>query len=165
MGKILVYVVAAAVVLGGAYWLMAGKGSAPAGAESPSPASAQPASFADIMRAGGDAECSVSTETAQGSASGTVFVSGQDVRGDFVMQAAGKTMHSSFIRTGGTMYMWTDMFPQGFKSPAKADEDPIAALNDGTVPPGTRYECRGWTRDAAKFALPAGVTFQPLPTR
>lgn len=164
------YVVAAIIVVGGVYWFMAGKGAVPAGAgapaDAPAPAAAQGASsLADIMRAGSDTECTVSTETAQGSASGTVYVSGQDIRGDFSMQAAGKTMHSSFIRTGGMMYMWTDMFPQGFKSPAKADEDPIAAMNNGTVPEGTRYECHGWSRDASKFTLPAGVTFQEMPVR
>jgi FlaG/FlaF family flagellin (archaellin) len=175
MSKMLMYLVAAVVVLGGGYYLMMMGSATPAPAASgtaqqaqqQTPPASTPGSFADIVKAGGSVQCTVSV-TVQGTASkGTLYVSqgGANVRGDFSTTVNGKSMQSSMIKTGGYVYSWTDAFPQGFKVAASPTADPIASMNNGTVPPGTQYECRAWAPDPSKFAVPTDVKFMEMPKR
>jgi hypothetical protein len=175
MSKILMYLIATIVVLGGGYYLMTQRSASPAPtaqgsvqqAQQPTPPASTPGSFADIVKAGGSVQCTVSV-TVQGTASkGMLYVSnaGADVRGDFSTTVGGKTLQSSLIKTGGYVYTWSDAFPQGFKVAAAPGSDPIASMNNGTVPPGTQYECRGWTPDPSKFVIPSGVKFMEMPRR
>ncbi len=174
MSKFIMYAIAGVVVLGGGYALMTRQAEAPAqehapqaAAVQPTPPGTTPGSFADIVKGGANVQCTVSV-VMQGTASkGTLYIanSGADVRGDFSVTVAGKVMHSSLIKTAGYVYSWTDAYPQGMKMAAAPSSDPIAAMNNGTVPPGTQYECHPWTPDPSKFAVPTDVKFMEMPVR
>lgn len=168
----LIYVVVAVVVVGGGYWVVTHQGSGAGAPTDGAPATQAPtgsavSSFADIIKVGADVQCDVSVAQQGGTVHGTVYVSGKgaNVRGDFSMTMQGREMHSSMIKTGGYVYVWSDMMPQGFKAVATESDDPIAAMNSGTVPAGTNYDCHPWVADMSKFVVPANITFAAMPGR
>lgn len=123
------------------------------------------ASWIDVMKSGGDHVCTVSVTKGPSPSQGTVYVSGKDIRGDFESAVGGQTIHASMILTGGFVYNWTDKYPQGVKVPVAPNTDPVTVMTktQGDMQ-GVSYDCKGWTRDEAKFALPTSVKFMALPT-
>lgn len=170
------------VVLGAAWYFMGMKGgdsANPAGGTVPTGdmtedgaagGSAQGASdgtftgsIGDLAKRGGNYECTFTTDTAQSKSSGTVYVAGFQIRGDFTSVAAGQTVETHMVQDGGYDYVWSSAAPMGFKSkvtntaPA-AGYAPTSGTQD-TMGESYSYKCVPWTVDKSKFALPAGVQF------
>ncbi len=125
--------------------------------------------LASIMAGGGSHVCTFSSEDPNAKNSGTVYVSGDEIRGDFTstVEAAGMTMKSYMLQTGDMVYTWSDMTPQGFKTPsAQPSGDTAQPMSDQmSFDAGVEmsYDCKPWARDAAKFAVPTTVSFVEMP--
>lgn len=124
-------------------------------------------SLADLMMRGGDYKCTFDQATEAGSAKGTVYVSGNKVRGDFMMMAQGTTMESHMISDGEWTYTWSPMMPQGFKARA-TDTTNVPGTNTQTsgsyadISQAYNYDCDPWNAEADSFMPPAGVSFMMM---
>lgn len=169
--KIIVGVVAAAVLGGGAYMLMQKKSMDPAvqtGASSEvggATAGAFSGSMADLSKRGGSWKCTVDTSTAQAASSGTVYVSGKKVRAEFAMNVQGYgTMNSYMIADGEYTYSWSSAMPQGVKAKMTAEETSSPATSGESMDANSKYSynCEAWTADESKFVVPTDVTFRTI---
>jgi predicted RNase H-related nuclease YkuK (DUF458 family) len=128
-------------------------------------------SLKDLISKGGSQTCKYSTEAG----SGTVYVYGGQVRGDFEMDADGTKLSSHMIVKDSTSYIWTDGQTTGFKM--KFDTSLVAeptgdkgesSTETNGFDPNTNYQysCTSWNADKSKFDLPKGVSFTEfnLPT-
>lgn len=179
MGKIVAIIVVLIVILGGVWYVMNSGSAAPA---SPNPAqttaaadalnnasgtpSGQTAGTIGGLLSMGDVTCTVDMTSAS-DGSGTVYVSGGKMAGDFSMTANGQTMSAHMINDGSFIYSWSDAAPQGVKMPVPA------AGSTNTAPSGQQnfdpstpvnYSCQPWTVDASKFTPPSSVNFMTLPS-
>lgn len=109
--------------------------------------------------------CTFSNEgmTEGASSSGTVYVAGGKMRGDFVSTAGGHTSNSHMVVEGGASYVWTDEMAQGFKMSFDAMSQP-QNNNAQTVDPNADvdYSCSYWGVDSSVFVLPTNITFQDM---
>lgn len=165
-------IIAAVVVVGGAvgYFLMNQGAAAPGTANEQGTANTQnevgafSGSLADLLGRGGDWQCTFGVENQVSNSSGTVYVSGSKIRGDFesMVPQLNQTIDSHMIQSDGFVYVWTSLAPQGFKSKATiGTPDGTTAFRDQGIDINQAYDynCTPWAADASKFELPAGVTF------
>ncbi len=120
-------------------------------------------SLADLMGRGGNWKCEFSHSVNGISSSGTVYVAGASIRGDFsssVPQLA-TPVDSHMIQDGGYVYVWSSMMQgRGFKTKsAQGDASSGSAQGGIDVNQMLDYTCAPWAKDASKFALPVGVEF------
>jgi hypothetical protein len=118
-----------------------------------------------FLNAGADLECSVqySTTTAKGelSTTGVIFVSGDDMRGDFTMTGkAAVTSDAHIIRNGDDVLAWSGkqgakLTLSGFSKSASANANPSSQVD---LDQSVLYRCMDWKRDEAKFLPPTEVT-------
>ncbi len=163
--KIIAAIVGVAI-LGGGYWYFTQEKMETAGTVPETTSDEMETSdLASVFKKGGSYECTIAMNTAQASSQGTVYVSGTDVRGEFTSVASGQTVQSSMIQTGGYVYTWSSMIPQGFKFKSTVDANPFAsgALSSMNMPDGGSYKCKRWSADASKFVPPASVKFMEAP--
>lgn len=125
--------------------------------------------IADLLKAGKNLECTFSGETDGYKTSGTVFVSGNNMRGDFNSEAQGKMMDSHMIQNGETIYTWTTDPKQGMmmkiskEDQAKyADDEATAKSQSFNMDQSYDYNCRGWSGDQSKFQAPSDIQFTDL---
>ena len=163
----LTWIVAGVLILGGGYWYVSHKGADTAGPSMQKQESAdiETSDITSIFKKGGSYECTISMNTAQASSKGTVYISGTEVRGDFESAVGGQTVLSSMIQTGGYVYTWTNLYPQGFKFKSEVDANPFSTVGNAgmKMPEGGSYKCRPSTVDPAKFVPPTSVKFTVAP--
>ncbi len=120
-------------------------------------------SFASLMARGGSYQCTTSIVVQNSASEGTVFISGDKIRGDFTSRAAGMTITSHMITTGGYVYSWSDMVPQGVKSKVTASSQGGTAMQGSfDVNMNMQYDCEAWNPDQSKFVVPSTVTFMEV---
>ncbi|NBV77231.1 hypothetical protein EBR66_03665 [bacterium] len=150
------------IISGG--WFVFQKGAAKEGGAA-APQQETTSSWTDVLKSGGDHVCTVAVTKGPAQSKGTLYVSGSDVRGDFVSSVAGQNIQSFMIMTGGFVYNWTNQYPQGIKVPVAPNADPVSIMaKTQTDMQGVTYDCKPWTRDASKFTLPKSVQFMSPPT-
>jgi hypothetical protein len=163
-------VVALVVVAAAYYFLMSG--ASPVGeATDEQGAAAQSAvsrsgsgTFQDLASMSGSYECTISMTTDGATSQGQVYISDGEVRGDFSATVSGQSVSSSMLQTGGFVYTWSDMAPQGFKMAVTGDAGATAPTQGGFDPSmDVSYDCDPWVRDASKFAVPSDITFMEAP--
>ena len=120
-------------------------------------------SIADLAARGGDYQCAVSAEGELAGTKGTVFVSGNRVRGSFSSATPEGEIASNLIQDNGSVYVWSDSFPQGFKmavtEPGTPTNLPNAAGTGFDANTAYSWQCDPWAVESTAFALPEGVTF------
>lgn len=124
--------------------------------------------FSEFLKQGGAYKCEVSQSVSDMENSGTVYVNGANVRGEFSTIAEGKPMNTSFLMKDGFSYTWSSALPtMGFK--VKVDQNTTGNTNtdlSGTYNWNANqigdYNCEPWTVDQAKFTLPGNITFTEL---
>lgn len=121
-------------------------------------------SFKDLIAMGKPLKCD-STFTSNGNAStGTTYIAGGKMRGDFSSQVEGKTTQMHMIVKDQTSYTWIEGMgtTMAFKSAVTQNNQNQsgAAAKSANVDQKVDYNCQSWTEDNAQFDLPAGVTFQ-----
>ncbi len=163
--NLIIGVIAAVVVIGGGAWYMSTKapGDTKEGTEV-STEGAGSATFAEFIAMGGSRECDVTVDNEHAPATGVVFVSGADVRSDFVTRpttAGGSEITAHMLRTNGYVYTWTDAMPQGvkIKETATMQSGEEGQSQGVSMESKVDYDCRPWTPDASKFSVPANITF------
>lgn len=172
MSMKVVGIIVAVVVLGGAaaFLLMPQAGAPTSGASSQNTVAGQNSdgaitgSLADLLNRGGDWQCIFNVKNEVSESSGTVYVSGQTLRGDFVsaVPQLNQDIDSHMIQKDGSVYVWTSLSPQGFKSAATiGTPDGTTAFSQQGIDINQQYayNCTPWTVDASQFELPEGITF------
>jgi hypothetical protein len=99
-----------------------------------------------------------------GGTSGTIYVSGQKMRGDFEAKDEEKTVKSHMIVDGDTSYMWTEGQPTGYKIVAEKEEGTTSEAGTSQTGPidvnqDYNYICKPWVVNNSVFNLPAGINF------
>lgn len=126
-------------------------------------------SVKDLMARGGNHKCTFTQEVENSKSTGTVYISGMKMRGDFnsSVSAGGANMDiaSHMISDGEFMYTWSSMMPTGFKmkiadTSATATVTPTQQSFDSNQK--LEYTCVAWAVDETQFALPTTVTFKEM---
>lgn len=122
-------------------------------------------SIRSLLALGTNSVCTISGTNEMGTVNGTVYISGQMMRGDFTMTQSGKAMESHMIRNGNTVYAWTgtqgakmtmDMANENATSSAGENRNANANV---ALDQKVDYSCSPWTKDDTKFAVPTTVNF------
>ncbi len=119
-------------------------------------------SLKTLIARGGNYKCMFQQETEMGTSTGTVYVSGKEMRGDFtsIVTGVAMTVESHMISDGEYMYTWSGMMPTGMKMKVDATPSTTAETNEAFNPDlELDYKCDLWTKDASLFNLPQGITF------
>jgi hypothetical protein len=119
-----------------------------------------------LLSMGGNVMCTISQVTSAAKTSGTVYISGGNMRGDFTTEMtayATGTITSHMLRKQDDVYVWSSaMSNQGIKihmdEMMKADAN---AQTKGAIDLNAdgEYSCSPWKTDEAKFTVPSTVTF------
>lgn len=116
-----------------------------------------------------------SDKDAGGTSSGTVYVSGNKMRGNFETAIQDKTTQTSMIRRDNEVYTWGFEQGVGYKmqfdesmmqnAKDKAEEYMPQSKNESSFDPNKQkvdYNCRAWAGDESMFTPPADIKFQDL---
>jgi hypothetical protein len=155
-----------------------GKSSAPAAVNSQVPAPVAnnadagtkgQGSFKDLLALGKSLKCDTSFTSQGNTSTGTMYISGGQMRGDFSSQVSGKVMQMHMVLKDQTSYSWVEGAGQtmGFKSamaPNGTDQNNTAKTNTVDANQQVTYNCQNWSNDSTEFDLPAGVTFSETST-
>lgn len=168
--KLIVIVVAILAVLGGGYYVYSSQKAGVGAPGTQSGKSNAVSSLKDLIAKNIAQTCTYSNSEGDVENSGTMFMAGGKVRGDFETKMKdGKTTKSHMIVDGNTSYIWSDDSNMGFKSTFDEKAGTTTSSKDSGTPAetgsfdasaGMDYKCSPWSADASKFALPKGVTFQ-----
>lgn len=164
--KLIIIAVAILAVLGGGYYFY----SSQKGGTGASGTQSAVSSLKDLIAKNIPQTCTFSDNQGGVENSGTMYMAGGKVRGDFESKTTdGKTAKSHMIEDGNTSYIWSDDSNMGFKSTFDSKATSAPGVKDLGTPSetgsfdasaGMNYKCSAWSPDASKFALPKGVTFQ-----
>ena len=120
-------------------------------------------SLKDILGIGKNVVCTISESTATSSVSGTVYISGTNMSGQFTTVDSSGTHSANMIRNNDDVYAWTGT--QGAKILLSAMEN-VSTQNTQTrmrssvdLNQNVHYSCTPWTVDQTKFTVPTTVKF------
>ncbi len=133
----------------------------------PQQKTAAPRSLFDFLTMAGSQKCVFSDSASH--TSGTVYLAGGKMRGDFQSDENGTKQASHMMHEGNFVYFWIDGQPQGYKmslSAMKANTATSGASNEQSNPfqklntqTKASYSCSPWSGDQAGFALPKNIKF------
>lgn len=105
--------------------------------------------------------CNIETTSGSLRRIGTVFISGNDLRGDFSSFFNGATRTSHMIDDGTNLLVWVNGYDSGLKLPAANGASGSAAANAGGIDPtvNVAFACYPWTVDSSIFSKPSDITF------
>src|SRR3989344_7539153 len=174
MPKYVLIAVIVVLALAGGWYVYSGKQSSMPYSQNSSQGSSMgdkiSGKFADLINAGRSMECTFSGETDGYKTTGTVFVAGKNMRGDFNSESKGKMMDSHMIQNGETIYSWTTEPKQGMMMKI-TKEDQAGDLDESNTGPNKSfedmdknydYQCKNWSGDQSKFQPPSDIQFQDL---
>jgi hypothetical protein len=122
-------------------------------------------SMEELVARGGNYRCTFSHQSDTDDSSGTIYISGSSIRGDFVSLIQRINVESHMIQSGGYIYTWSSTMPTGFKLKVATTTEA-----GGTAIPGQysdvdqtySYDCESWSPDNSKFSIPSTITFKEL---
>src|SRR3989344_3866057 len=117
-------------------------------------------SIKSLLSGGKNVSCTINYPDGQGR--GTVYVSGQKMRGDFMMMADGKEMESHMIQDGDTGYFWSGTQGTKMKIDKEANASPVASAQNAQgadLDKEVDLKCSAWMQDSSKFEVPSNVQF------
>lgn len=171
--KIIAVIIIAIVVLGGGYLLMKHKkageqvASDNQNAQSQANISTETSSIQKLIAAGSSRKCTYSSDKAEGSTKGTIYVADGKMRGDVTAVAKTGETTTHILNDGTTSYMWSDDGTFAFKMAFNPKD--AAAVSSTTnqraidLKQDLDLSCESWTADASMFALPSGIDFKTFP--
>ena len=164
--KVVAVIVAAIILLGGGALLFSKNANKPTAQPAPSTSATQAPSagqsLSDILALGKTQQCTFSYDsTSGGKTEGTIYLSGDKMRGDFKVTSSGKVSDFSLIRVGDTNYIWGTGLPGGIKMTISAKDLAGNTQVQQYVNADQKadYKCGAWITDASKFTPPANVKF------
>ena len=124
----------------------------------------------DLINKGSDLQCTFSGETDGTKTSGTTYISGKKVRGDYKIEVEGKVMESNLISDNEYMYTWSSEMAQGMKMKIdefeKSDDDNTSKDDQAKQEKNMEafqddydYNCTKWNVDDSKFNVPTNIEF------
>lgn len=122
-------------------------------------------SIANLLTSGKNVNCTMTYPDGKGS--GTIYVSGHNMRGDFMVnvEAMGE-VKSSMIQDGEYAYMWSDADKKGTKFKVSGLPSPSPAANSQAESVDLNQQvdlkCSAWGVDASKFTVPGDVEFTDM---
>lgn len=161
------WILVVVLVVGGYYTLKGSKSEPKENGTVQGENTSKKMAFSEFVKQGGSYKCEVKQSMNDFENSGTVYINGGNIRGEFTNIAEGKTINSSFISKDGYMYSWSSALPtMGFKMQVNPTGTSTGADASGTYSWNANqigdYNCVAWTLDASKFELPAGITFKAV---
>lgn len=162
--KIIVAIVVIAALLGIVAFTQLGKSSkspqqANVAQETKSTETSAKGSLKSLLGLGKNVNCTFTYPDA--GSTGTVYVSGQKMRGDFNMMVEGKQMESHMIQDGTYAYSWTGSQGAKFKIDQNLKASPVSGGQQQSVDleKEVDYKCSPWSADNSKFTVPTDVKF------
>ncbi len=161
-------VVAILVVAAGAFFVLSGKSTGTQEAnvaedsQMTDESMMEGKSIKDLMAFKGNQQCTFADT--EGGSSGTVYVGGGKMRGDFESVSDATTINSHMISDAEYVYVWTDGQTSGFKM-LISDMEKMNESADTTTPKTVDvdkrldYDCSSWSVDNTKFTAPTNVKF------
>ncbi len=163
---VLVVILVLLVLGGGAYVMKhksAGAPAAPTTAVTASPTKATTAGVQGTLKSlltSGETQTCTFTSQKQANTTGTIYVSGGKMRGDFTSTNQGQTVTGHMIVDSGYSYIWTNLIKRGMKVAISETQATASANSQGMdVNQAVSYICKPWVADASEFTLPADITF------
>jgi hypothetical protein len=162
MNKYILIALALVVLIGGGLYVAKSRPTTPSSGGQEQQQSSR-GSLRSLLGMGQNLTCTITNEDGS---TGTVYVAGERVRGDFASAAAqGGMMH--MIQSEGYAYLWTEGETKGMKMKFDAEESAGAQTTPGATQQNQAvdmnaevdYSCSPWGVDASMFTLPAGVEF------
>jgi len=167
MSKTLLYwVIGAIIVVGGGWYAWSSMGGGTSGTTTTQEVAASSAmTLTSLMSSGVAQKCTFNDTSSTSQSSGTVYVGGGKVRGDFTAVSEGKTVQAHMISDGTTSYTWIDGMSTGFKMAMTAQTGSASSGQSSQGIDANKqldYQCTQWAPDATEFQLPASVTFTDM---
>lgn len=127
-------------------------------------------SMNDLIARGGDYKCTFDQTNDYSDSSGTVYISGKSIRGDFqsLEKVSNTNVESHMISDGEFSYVWSSVMPTGFKMKVVEDnsqDDSSAQTGQFDYNQKLNYDCQAWPVDQSQFSLPDGIQFTELPSQ
>lgn len=129
-------------------------------------------SFASLMGMGKNLTCDFSSAAGDGygPSSGTVYIAGERMRGDFTSEQDGTTAQTHMIHDGDSVYTWSKSaegtfamkFHQGevdVEQDAGVATMPSQAMS---IENDVDYDCHRWSVDGSKFVPPSDIEFMDM---
>lgn len=165
--KVVVISLIAAVVLGGGAYYVINKNKDEKSNNQTNSQNSERTSLNSLLGQNKNVKCEFSQTDEQGSkSSGTVYVAGERMRGNFTVQVNGQAeQKSNILQDKEYNYIWAENAANGIKTKvvdveAAADQQ---ASNGQTqsVDQDTEYDykCVDWSVDEAQFQVPGGIQF------
>lgn len=125
----------------------------------------QAKSLKDLVMAGRPQKCSFSQVVENSESSGTYYISGKKVRGDYNVKVSEQNVVGHMLLDGSTVYTWSDGQKEGFKmeiteSPNTESMNP--EQKNVNIEQKLDYKCESWKADEEVFVLPKEVSFKSL---
>ncbi len=119
-------------------------------------------SIKSLLTGGKNVTCTISYPDNKGS--GTVYVAGSKVRGDFSMKVDNKEMMSHMIQDGLFAYMWSDDNKTGtkFKIDPNSPAPSATAGQTQDLDSQVDMKCNPWSEDKSKFSAPSDIQFMDM---
>ncbi len=166
MNKLLLVIVGVIVIIGvGAYFFMSNKQKAP----SLNPTTNQPTSvpttknsLLDLLTQGRNLTCEYNATVNTSQSSGTVYLSGKNIRVDYAITVEGKKNTGSMIRDENYTYLWGSAMAGGIKMKNTSLESSTNnAQTNQYFNPSTKqdYKCQAWLPNTVMFTPPTNITF------
>ncbi len=123
-------------------------------------------SFRSLLALGKNTECTFTSENGGVSSSGTVYIaSSGNMRGDFSSKTSAGTQTSNMILKDGYSYVWSGsqgakMNVKDLDSKANSEtQSEVQAKQSVDMDAQVDYDCKAWSVDESKFAIPSSVNF------
>ncbi len=116
----------------------------------------------ELLSRGQDVTCTFAFEGGDSRTTGTVFVAGGMLRGDYQTVASGKTVLSHTIVRDGSAHFWMDSSATGFKGSATGAVTTSGSAGTPDLNSKLDYTCVPWVKNDSTFTLPANVTFTSM---
>lgn len=121
-----------------------------------------------LMKKGGNYMCTFTHSLDMGTSTGTVYINGKNIRGDFVSKVSVQgfgamgDFETHMISDGELVHSWSSMTSEGVTSPVH--ETPSQEQESYNLPTDQKldYSCAPWSVDASKFLLPTNITFKAV---
>lgn len=169
--KIIIAAVAMVFLAGGAF-LITNKASddglgTKASTQSANGNTEERSSINGLLAQGKNVQCAYSyTDGNSNKSSGTVYIAGERMRGNFTVKASGQAAQTSnMLRDDQYQYVWTEDTDTGFKIKISEldanDQKSTDEQNQQSVDQDKKYDfdCSGWSVDESMFKVPGGIKF------
>ncbi len=126
-----------------------------------------------LIGLGQNLQCDFEYNDGNTSVSGTVYVSNDNMRGDFLTMVDGPSNDMSMIRNGDEMYVWGSALPEGIKmkfDPEKGfdgystgqDQDADNTSTSFDPNQDVDYRCSPWVPNSGMFTPPSNIDFRDM---